>query len=358
MKKLKILLLAVASAALSVSRAADGWNYTPAPELTLTGKLGPTTNPYHRIDAERYPDLTQAERGLLIHSSGIAVAFKTDAASIAVRASYIVRNDRVHTPAMSTAGFDLYVKQDGQWIFAACGVPGADGTAVLVKDMDASDKECLMYLPMYSEMGEVEIGVPEGASISAMPDPWRGRIVIFGSSFTHGVSTARSGMAYPSQIARHTGLNIINLGVSGNSKLQPVFARMLADADAQAFLLDAFSNPSPEQVRERLSPFIATVRKAHPGKPIIFLQTIYRERGNFDLKTRAYEELKRATARELLEKEMALDPDLYFIDIEDVTGTDHLTSADGTHPTDLGYYRWAEAIRPRIVEILARYGIR
>lgn len=50
--------------------------------------------------------------------------------------------------------------------------------------------------------------------------------------------------------------------------------------------------------------------------------------------------------------------DIYFVDEPDLTGTDHITSLDGTHPDDLGYWRWANAIQPRIVKILKKYGIR
>lgn len=49
-------------------------------------------------------------------------------------------------------------------------------------------------------------------------------------------------------------------------------------------------------IRERFLPFVAAIRKAHPAVPLIFLQTIYRERANFDLKERAREEEKRRAA--------------------------------------------------------------
>jgi lysophospholipase L1-like esterase len=50
--------------------------------------------------------------------------------------------------------------------------------------------------------------------------------------------------------------------------------------------------------------------------------------------------------------------DVYFINLPNVTGKDHQTSADGTHPSDLGYYRWVRNIQPEILKILAKYGIK
>ncbi len=354
---LRIAVWALLVAAPVVSHAQEQLVYTDATELTLTGKLTVTDDPYHRADLAAYPELTNTERTLLAYPSGVAVAFTTDSPTIGVRAGYRVRNIRPNWPEMATAGFDLFIKRDGKWIWAACAVPRED-TALLVDNMDGSVKECLLYLPMYSEPAVVEIGVAESARIAPMENPFRHRVVFFGSSFTHGASTSRTGNSYPSQIGQSTGLGVINLGVSGNSKLQPVFAEILAAEDADAFVFDAFSNPGAEMIEERFGPFVTRLREAHPGKPLIFLQTIYRERGNFDLKTREAEERKRAAARRVVTEAMKTDRDIYFIDVKSPTGTDHKTSADGTHPSDLGYFRWANAVQPQISKILARYGIK
>ena len=208
------------------------------------------------------------------------------------------------------------------------------------------------------QLGSIEIGIDEGARIEASANPFRHRIIIFGSSFTHGTSTGRPGMSYPMIMQRNTGLQFISLGVSGNSKLQQSFAQIIGDNACDAIVVDAFSNPGPEMIRERFLPFVAAIRKAHPAVPLIFLQTIYRERANFDLKERAREEEKRRAARTVFEEAAKVYDHIYFVDEPDLTGTDHITSLDGTHPDDLGYWRWANAIQPRIVKILKKYGIR
>ena len=46
------------------------------------------------------------------------------------------------------------------------------------------------------------------------------------------------------------------------------------------------------------------------------------------------------------------------IDVEDQTGTDHETSADGIHPTSWGYKRWADAIQKPLLKIFKKYGIK
>ena len=63
--------------------------YTEASELTLTGKLFPDTpNPYHRLDTVRFKGFTPKENEQVRNSSGIAVAFRTNATSITLLTHY------------------------------------------------------------------------------------------------------------------------------------------------------------------------------------------------------------------------------------------------------------------------------
>ncbi len=101
-----------------------------------------------------------------------------------------------------------------------------------------------------------------GSEIAPLESPFRHRIAIFGSSYTHGISTSRAGMSYPMQLMRHTGLQFLSLGCSGNCKMQPYFADVLCDVKADAFVFDAFSNPDAEMIEERLFPFIEKLQAA------------------------------------------------------------------------------------------------
>jgi hypothetical protein len=44
------------------------------------------------------------------------------------------------------------------------------------------------------------VGVEKGTEIIPIDNPFRYRIAIWGSSFTHGASTSRAGMAYPAPV--------------------------------------------------------------------------------------------------------------------------------------------------------------
>ena len=366
MKRIRLLsaasMLFLAVSALS-ARTPEKVEYvfTEASDLTLTGKiLEDTPNPYHRVDTCRYKGFTSGENIQVRCSAGLAVLFETNSSTISVKPEYGYMNRAGNTMGISLRGYDLYIMKDGEWLYAASKVP-ADGkeenNLVLIKDMAPGVKKCMLYLPIYSELYSLKVGVEKGSEISPMESPFRHRVGIFGSSFTQGISTSRPGMSYPMQFMRHTGIQILSLGCSGNCKMQPYFADVLCDADVDALIFDAFSNPSARMIEERLFPFIEKVRKAHPDIPLIFMQTIYRESRNFSVSSDAFEKAKMEMAAKLMAEAVNKYDNVYFIRTD--TGRNaHESSVDGTHPSDMGYLGWAESIEKPVMKILRKYGIK
>ena len=353
--------LACALALLFVSAGllcAQEFVYKDATQLTLTGKLfNDTPNPYHRVDTVRFKGFTQGENIQVRCPAGLAVLFRTDAPAVAVRCTYGYQNQASNTMGIALRGFDLYIKDGARWLFAAS-KEGREGESVtLISNMDDSVKECMLYLPMYSELYSLEVGVPEGKILEAMPSPFRHRVGIFGSSFTQGISISRTGMSYPDQFTRHTGIQMLSLGCSGNCKLQPYFAEVLKAADVDALVFDSFSNPSADMIRERLFPFIESIQEAHPDIPLIFMQTIHRGSTHFNLSSRANEDAKRAAAEELMKEACKRYKNVYFIH-PCAHDEWHETSVDGTHPDDYGYTLWARSIEKPIRKILRKYGLK
>ncbi|MBR4756628.1 MAG: SGNH/GDSL hydrolase family protein [Bacteroidales bacterium] len=345
---------------MAAQTAADKYVYTEASSLTLTGKLMDTPNPYHRVDTVKFKGFTKSENNQVRNSSGIAVAFFTNSTAISIKTVYGEIGHPTNTNGIAARGYDLYIRKDGKWLWAAAGVPSdanLDKPYTLIVDMDPGMKECLLYLPLYSEVLSVKIGVENGSTLEGAPNPFRHRIGIFGSSYTHGSSTGRAGMAYPAQFSRKTGLQLLSLGCSGNSKLQPYFADVLAAADVDAFIFDAFSNPNPTMIKERLFPFIEKIQASHPGKPLIFQRTIYRESRNFNGGSDKSEQAKMDVADSLMKIACKQYKDVYYI-YPDATAKNHEASIDGTHPSNYGYQLWAESIEKPVKRILKKYGIK
>jgi len=367
MKKFLVISL-IALFSMTMHAQKVEYVYTEAADLTLIGKLmpGKTQNPYHRVDTTLYKGFTRRENHLVRMSSGMGCVFKTNSRSIRIKTEYGQMDDPVNTSIISARGYDLYILQDGKWVWASSGVsPRNDLSKAfkIIDDMDGSEHTCLLYFPTYSEVKSIKIGVEKGATMQSAENPFTHRIAIWGSSYTHGSSTSRAGMTYPAQFSRSTGLQLLSLGCSGRCLLQDYFCDVLVDVDAEAFIFDSFSNPRADVIRERLVPFIDRMIAAHPGKPLIFQQTIYRERRNFNTSSDEREQAKMEMAAKIF-KEIKSTPegrkkykDVYFI-IPNACPASHEASVDGVHPDNYGYTLWAESIEKPVLKILKKYGIR
>lgn len=351
MKRIAILLLFACTLAGAQTR------WYPAHELGLGGKVLSTENPYHRADTSRYVFVGNV-KNLVRCSAGLTLHFKTNSKRIVLQPEYGFIYTGRTTNQLSIMGFDMYIRQGGKWLWASAAVPRQgkeDMPVTLISDMDGTEHECLVYLPIYAELRSLQVGLDEGASMTPCEPDSDFRLVAHGSSFTMGVSSSRAGMGYPQQMARSTGLQVLGFGMSGNCKLQPSFAQALADAQFDALLLDTFSNPTIEEIQERLFPFIEKVQSAHPGIPLIFQRTIYRESGNFNLKKRHDEARRIQVADSLMNIACKRYKDVYYI-YPNATGKEHETSVDGTHPGDYGYTLWEKSIEKQVLKILKKYG--
>ena len=76
--------LIILAAVIAIPSKAQTLVYTEASDLTLTGKLMETPNPYHRVDTVRFKGFSKSENNQVRNSAGIAVAFRTNAKFISV----------------------------------------------------------------------------------------------------------------------------------------------------------------------------------------------------------------------------------------------------------------------------------
>ena len=365
MKRLFAVLLA---GLVTTGMAAQNMVYTEASDLTIVGKLMPgmTSNVYHRVDTVRYKGFNEVENLQVRETSGMSCAFRTNSRTISIQTVYGEVGWPYNTNGISARGYNLYIKKDGRWLFAGTAAPERnqlDKAITIAGHMDGSEHECLLYFPLYSEEYSIKIGVEQGSTLEALENPFRHRIAIWGSSYTHGSSTSRSGMTYPAIFSRRTGLQMLSLGCSGNCRLQDYFCDVLCDVEADAFVFDCFSNPNARTIRAKLQPFIDRMIAAHPGKPMIFQQTIYRENRLFDTKLERTESEKMHAADSIMRAIKSTPEgrkkykDVYFIH-PDCSTKDHEGQVDGTHPGNYGYSLWEASIEKKIVRILRRYGIR
>ena len=222
----KLLSSVIAVFALIVSHAQEV-RYFDASELNVIGKAIPTARTYTRIDTSAYKFDGNIIEEFCCHSTGLAVLFATDSPFIKAKWQTSPKNASENMTAIAQKGLDLYIRQNGKWVFAGVGRPQMDKgpeyahhEGTIVKSMAPGRKECLLYLPLYDRLDSLFIGVSEDSYVEPIDNPFRHKIVIKGSSVTHGLAASRPGMSYVARFGRDNGLYCINLGFSGNSKLQ------------------------------------------------------------------------------------------------------------------------------------------
>ncbi|MCD0488196.1 SGNH/GDSL hydrolase family protein [Pedobacter sp. MC2016-14] len=333
--------------------------YVNAESLTIIGKSMATANVYDRADTSKYSTLPARVKQLLTNTAGVAISFTTNSTSISAKWCVTMSKAYPNLTAIANKGLDLYIKNNGKWQYAGIAKPtGVCSEGLLVDGMYNVEKECLLYLPIYDAVRKLEIGVDAKAEIKAASNPFKKRILVYGSSIVQGSGASRSGIAYPAQLSRLTGLNFINLGLSGSAKMEPEVADMVAAIDADAYILDCVPNSTPAQITERTGYLINTIRKQHPDAPIMVMQSIVREQGYWNKKTGAVVKNQNINIQKevmtLLEKGMK---NLYFITSENLIGNDHEGSVDGVHPNDLGFYRMTQQLLPQFTDILNKHGI-
>ena len=354
------IILAVIGTDHASAKAKFGCKYVDATTLTIINKAQGNGPIYRRIDDSKY-EMRKSARDFMRHSTGIAISFRTDSRNIYAHWHTELDNYGTNTTPILHNGLDLYIKEDGEWKFAGVATPKIKRTeheAALVRHMAEGEKECLVYLPMFNTIETLEIGVDKNAYIEYTPSPFKHKIVFVGSSITHGASAGHPGASYVARLGRALNAETPNIGLSGKCRLDNYYADIVCDTEADAFVFDAFSNSSAEEIKNRLYNFVERINKAHPGKPLIFLQTLKRDTGYFDLSLRKFNEEQREAARKYMAEVCKHFKDVYFIDPGIYVGEDLEGTIDGVHPNDIGTLRTVDNLLPKLKKILKKYGIK
>lgn len=350
-----ILILAVAI--LGVEPVVAQLKYVDAKTLTIINKIDPDCAPFSRINAEKY----EARKSLGKTSTGVAILFRTNSRIIDAKWTTLKSKIGNNSTPILHSGLDLYIRDNGEWIFAGVGRPTFNSTEhkfTIVKRMADGTKECMLYLPMHNGVTSLELGIEEGASIEPMESPFKYKMAFIGSSITHGSSASRPGATYVARIGRELNAEMANIGLSGQCKLDDYFANIVCENSADAFIFDTFSNSTEEIINERVYNFVKRVATAHPDKPMIFLQTIKRDIGYFDLGARERNDKQRAAAEKWMKSLCKEFKNVYFINPGIILGDNHEGTVDGTHLNDLGVQCTMDYLLPKLKKILKKYGIK
>jgi hypothetical protein len=329
---------------------------TPEPELqwvdarklTVEG-LGfrDVKSPYDRLPGRAEGVVPAPVWNLSRDSAGALVRFT--AATTAIHARWTVTNKNLagaNITAIASSGLDLYARTDAhKWRWLGIGQPKfPDTTAVLIEGIPATEREFMVYLPLRNGVTSLEFGVPKGSTIQPGPARPAGSkpIVFYGTSITHGIGASRAGMTHVAMLGRTFNREVINLGFSGNGRMEKEVLQFVSELDPAVFILDCLPNMGAQLVTERTAPGVKLLRESHPDTPILLVEDRNIQSGFLVEARRKANDANHAALRDAFANLQAEKiPHLYYLEGANLLGDDGEGTVDGSHPTDLGFTRQA-----------------
>lgn len=323
-----------------------------------------TKDPFDRLPARSESTVRNAVWELSHNTAGLLIRFKTNSSQVIIRYQVSGELALPHMPSTGVSGVDLFaLNSNNNWLWCAGKYTFGDTIQYRFTGLDttgiAKNKslEYWLYLPLYNSVRWLEIAVQPMSLFMPLPVRTEKPIVVYGTSIAQGCCASRPGMAWTSIVGRKSGTPLINLGFSGNGKLEKEIIDLLSEVNAKLYVLDCLPNltapnTSPQETKKRIIASVNQLRQKRKGIPILLV-----EHGGYtdglinkgrreaytainQVMKKAFEELKANGLKNiflLTKQEINLDIDCMV---------------DGTHPTDYGMLLYAKAYEKKIREIL------
>ena len=286
------------------------------------------------------------------NSAGIAAHFISDAKEIHIQWKLLNDFHMVHMAGTGIRGLDLYVKQNNQWFHLGTGKPyTAENERRLIKNLSGEEKEYMLYCPLYDGLSSLYIGLNPEAEISKVERSEK-PLVFYGTSITQGGCVSRPGMAYPAIIGRDLNVETINLGFSGNGRMDPEIIDYIAEIDAQCYIFDCFPNMNLEMIKERTERELKKLLEAHPDTPVLLTPNIMEEDGWFDPEVYNNCMAENAEVAAIYKRLKKEHKNLFMIPFKQIRNVAVEGTVDGIHLTDLGSKRMADVMSKWIKKLI------
>lgn len=327
------------------------------PVIEGQGWPGKVKDPYDRLPAKAEATVRPAVWALSQQTAGLVIRFRTNAPEIRVRYTVSGKISMPHMPATGVSGVDLYaVNKDGQWEWSGGKYHFGDTINYEFSSLPHNYvREYRLYLPVHNKIKELEIGVADSAVMIPLPVRPDKPIVIYGTSIAHGTAASRPGMTWPAILGRQLDRPVINLGFSGNGKLEEPVARLLTALDAQVYVLDCLPNLTglpPDTVINRLIYTVKILRDARPSTPILITEDADAHIHSLNRKMdTAFNKVNAAANKAFREMKMQGIKNIYWLSAEDIALNNEST-VEGIHPNDYGMQYYAAAYEKMIRQIV------
>lgn len=360
MKKFLIVFLALIACVPLFGQETDVYTwYNPFEYIDKFEGQGWSNNGYNRLPEKAKALVREPVWKLSRHNAGINIRFTSNAEKITIRYQVKGNHGMPHMPPTSVSGVDLYVKKNSDWLWCRGRYQFKDTIRYDYKIDNTvfKNQEYQLYLPLYNSVKNLQLGVLEKDNIAFQTQKAKKPIVVYGTSIAQGACASRPGMAWTSILARKLDEPLINLGFSGNGRLENELIELLTEIDASVYILDCLPNLSPNEnrtkteIQKRIINSVGLLKEKRPNTPILLVQHAGYSDGLVNNSRKDIYETLNSWMSETYNQLKSQDVhDLYMLSKEEID-LDNDAFVDGTHPTDLGMQQYANAYEKILIHI-------
>ncbi|MHA4738552.1 SGNH/GDSL hydrolase family protein [Dyadobacter sp. MSC1_007] len=347
------------------------WNPQSSAFAVVEGQSWPKElkSYYDRLPARAEKSVREQVWGLSNQSAGLMIRFRANSSEIRIRYAVGGKHALPHMPATGVSGVDLYaVSSDGDLRWCSGKYAFGDTITYDFKNLAPNDnyhkkgREYRLYLPLYNSVKWLEIGTPEGTEFTPLAVRPEKPIVIYGTSIAQGACASRPGMAWTAILGRKMDRPLINLGFSGNGRLEPEVVDLVGEIDAKVYVLDCLPNftirpdsklgLTVEEIKNRVLKTVTTLRRKRPEVPIVLAEHAgYTDEAINPQSKHFYVEVNEVLKDAFATLKSQGIQNIYLIPKDDF-GQTYESTVDGTHPTDVGMQQYADGYEKHLRAIL------
>lgn len=343
------------------------WNPASSAVDALEGKAWPadTAGFYHRLPANAATKVRKEVWDLSGNTAGLWLRFNSNSPVIVVRYTPTGARQLYHMPSTAVSGLDLYSHTiDGNWSWSMGKINFGDTTSYTFAGLDSVDqhvpnREYYLYLPLYNTVSWMEVSVPAGHTLRPLPARTELPIIVYGTSIAQGGCASRPGLSWTNQLARKMDRPLVNLGFSGNGRMEKEVVDLIATRAAAVYVLDCLPNCTgmdSMEVKRRMLYAIQTLRTAHPSTPIVLTEHDgFTDEALHPGSKLPYQIVNHVARRVYDSLQADRFSGLYLLSKDAIHQTIE-TMVDGVHPNDAGMTQYANAYEQVLRDALHEEG--
>lgn len=315
---------------------------------------------YGRLPQKAKKQVSSSLWNLACQSSGLEIHFYSNSPQIYVRYEVSEPLNFPHMPSTGVTGVDMYcVDNDGKEHYCFGSYQINDTVAYSYSRFPINSYHNMGYeyrllLPLFNQVKWMEIGVLGGYDLTFIPALQEMPIVLYGTSIAQGACASRPGMAWSSILRRMFDIPLVNLGFSGEGKMEQEVLNLIGEIDARLYILDCLPNMYNLSGKKLIDLLVSGVKQLRKSRKVPILMLEHAGMSNMEMDTLAEARIKHVNqcskeAYKLLCAEGITD--VYYLSREELNLTMD-SWVDAVHPNDFGMVQYAEAAEREIRKIL------